>query len=66
MAHRLRPVGLDLVGMAPVRHVFTRRIPVRPAAVHGAPVDVPGWADWFPRVKAARALDGGAGRSGTP
>ncbi|CAL9325911.1 SRPBCC family protein [Streptomyces sp. SudanB52_2052] len=62
MAHRLRPVGLDFAGTAPVRHVFTREMSVPPEAVYRALADVPGWADWFPQVKAARAVDAGAGR----
>ncbi|MFI8219224.1 SRPBCC family protein [Streptomyces sp. NPDC085932] len=62
MAHRLRPVDLGFVGTAPVRHVFTRELAASPEAVHGALTDVPGWADWFPQVKAARAVDAGAGR----
>lgn len=60
MAHRLRPEGLDFVETAPVRHVFAREMPVSPEAVHRALTDVPGWADWFPLARTARAA--GAGR----
>ncbi|MGW5137086.1 hypothetical protein [Streptomyces sp. NPDC004135] len=60
MAHRLRPEGLDFVETAPVRHVFTREMLVSPEAVHRALTEVPGWADWFPQVRTARAA--GAGR----
>ncbi|GAP51250.1 SRPBCC family protein [Streptomyces azureus] len=62
MAHRLRPVGLDFVGVAPVRHVFAREISAPVEAVYRALEDVPGWADWFPQVTAARPVDGGKGR----
>ncbi|MFE7902464.1 SRPBCC family protein [Streptomyces sp. NPDC057424] len=62
MARRLRPVGLDFVGTAPVRHVFVREISAPAEAVYGALEDVPGWAEWFPRVRAARPADAGAGR----
>lgn len=62
MAHRLRPVGLDFVGIAPVRHVCVREISAPVEAVFRALADVPGWADWFPQVTAARAIDGGKGR----
>jgi uncharacterized protein YndB with AHSA1/START domain len=61
-AHRLRPVGLDFAGTAPVRHVFTRAVTAPPEAVFRTLVDVPGWAHWFPRVKTARATGSGAGR----
>ncbi|GGX02910.1 SRPBCC family protein [Streptomyces lomondensis] len=63
MAHRLRPVGLDFVGTAPVRHVFVREISAPVAAVYRALCeDVPGWAEWFPQVASARPVDDGAGR----
>ncbi|MFD5477376.1 SRPBCC family protein [Streptomyces hawaiiensis] len=62
MARRLRPVGLDFVGTAPVRHVFVREVSAPVAAVYGALEDVPGWAEWFPQVTAARPVDAGAGR----
>ncbi|MFJ8467714.1 SRPBCC family protein [Streptomyces swartbergensis] len=62
MAHRLRPVGLDFVGIAPVRHVFAREISAPVEAVYRALEDVPGWVDWFPQVTAARPVDGGKGR----
>ncbi|MFD8227939.1 SRPBCC family protein [Streptomyces massasporeus] len=62
MARRLRPVGLDFVEAAPVRHVFTREVAAPVEAVYGALEDVPGWAEWFPQVSAARAVDAGAGR----
>jgi hypothetical protein len=63
MAQRLRPVGLDFVESAPVRHVFAREISAPPGAVFRALAeDVPGWAQWFPQVTSARPIDGGAGR----
>ncbi|MFH9005814.1 SRPBCC family protein [Streptomyces afghaniensis] len=62
MAHRLRPVGLDFVGSAPVRHVSELVISAPVEAVYRALEDVPGWAEWFPQVKAARPIDGGKGR----
>ncbi|MCX3290216.1 SRPBCC family protein [Streptomyces sp. NEAU-H22] len=62
MARRLRPVGTDFVTTAPVRHVFVREVAAPVAAVYGALVDVPGWAEWFPQVTAARPVAAGAGR----
>ncbi|GGU09614.1 SRPBCC family protein [Streptomyces coeruleorubidus] len=62
MAHRLRPVGLDFVGTAPVRHVSEREISAPVEAVYRALEDVPGWVGWFPQVTAARPIDGGKGR----
>jgi uncharacterized protein YndB with AHSA1/START domain len=62
MARRLRPVGLDFVGTAPVRHVSEREISAPVEAVYRALEDVPGWVDWFPQVTAARPIDGGKGR----
>jgi hypothetical protein len=62
MAHRLRPVGLDFAGIAPVRHVSALVISAPVEAVYRALEDVPGWVDWFPQVTAARPVDGGAGR----
>ncbi|MFF7376833.1 SRPBCC family protein [Streptomyces massasporeus] len=62
MARRLRPVGLDFVEAAPVRHAFVREVAAPVEAVYGALEDVPGWAEWFPQVSAARAVDAGAGR----
>ncbi|MEV6167018.1 SRPBCC family protein [Streptomyces sp. NPDC051954] len=63
MAHRLRPVGLDFVGSAPVRLVFAREISAPPEAVFSALAeDVPGWAEWFSAVTLARPTDDGAGR----
>ncbi|MER6711423.1 SRPBCC family protein [Streptomyces sp. NPDC006129] len=63
MAHRLRPVGLDFLEVAPVRHVFVREISAPVEAVYRAlHDDVPGWAEWFAQVRSARPVDGGAGR----
>ncbi|MEV5101512.1 SRPBCC family protein [Streptomyces massasporeus] len=59
MARRLRPVGLDFVEAAPVRHVFVREVAAPVEAVYGALEDVPGWAEWFPQVSAARPVDAG-------
>ncbi|MDO0930893.1 SRPBCC family protein [Streptomyces sp. DG2A-72] len=63
MARRLRPVGLDFVGSAPVRLVFAREISAPPEAVFAALAeDVPGWVDWFSAVTLARPTGDGAGR----
>lgn len=63
MAHRLRPVGLDFIDVAPVRLVFAQEISAPPEAVfHALNDDVPGWAQWFAAVTHARATDDGAGR----
>jgi hypothetical protein len=63
MARRLRPVGLDFVGTAPVRLVFAREISAAPDAVfHSLAEDVPGWAEWFSAVTLARPAGDGAGR----
>ncbi|MER6470785.1 SRPBCC family protein [Streptomyces collinus] len=60
MAHRLRPEGLDFVGTAPVRHVFTREIAAAPEAVfHALAEDVPGWPAWFSAVSSARPTASG-------
>ncbi|WP_317441852.1 SRPBCC family protein [Streptomyces collinus] len=60
MAHRLRPEGLDFVGTAPVRLVFTREIAAAPDAVFRALAeDVPGWPEWFSAVSSARPTEGG-------
>ncbi|MFF3937137.1 SRPBCC family protein [Streptomyces phaeofaciens] len=63
MARRLRPEGLDFVGTAPVRLVFTREVVASPERVFQALArDVPGWAEWFPAVTSAQPLDGGSAR----
>src|SRR4051812_2843677 len=63
MTRRLRPVGPDFVGTAPVRLVFAREISAAPQAVfHALAEDVPGWAAWYSAVSVARPLDGGARR----
>ncbi|MEU3934037.1 SRPBCC family protein [Streptomyces sp. NPDC029044] len=62
MPRRLRPVELDFVATAPVRHVFERDMAAPPEAVYGALEDVPGWAEWFAQVSAARPLGAGDGR----
>ncbi|WP_333776324.1 SRPBCC family protein [Streptomyces sp. IBSBF 3136] len=60
MAHRLRPEGLDFVGTAPVRLVFSREIAAAPDAVFRALAeDVPGWPEWFSAVASARPTEGG-------
>ncbi|MFC9280489.1 SRPBCC family protein [Streptomyces collinus] len=60
MAHRLRPEGLDFVGSAPVRLVFTREVAAAPEAVFRALAqDVPGWPEWFSAVSSARPTEGG-------
>ncbi|WP_416985315.1 SRPBCC family protein [Streptomyces sp. T028] len=63
MVRRLRAEGLDFVGAAPVRLVFTRELAAPPERVfHALASDVSGWADWFPAVASAEPLDEGAGR----
>ncbi|GHH09398.1 SRPBCC family protein [Streptomyces lanatus] len=63
MAHLLREVGLDFVGIAPVRHVNAREVAAPPEAVFNALAeDVPGWTQWFSAVTLARPLDDGARR----
>ncbi|MZF88126.1 SRPBCC family protein [Streptomyces sp. SID5643] len=62
MPRRLRPVELDFVTTAPVRHAFERDMAAVPEAVYGALEDVPGWAEWFAQVSAARPVGAGAGR----
>ncbi|MFI7500922.1 SRPBCC family protein [Streptomyces sp. NPDC049687] len=63
MVRRLRAEGLDFVGTAPVRMVFAREVSVSPERVFQAlAADVSGWAEWFPAVRSAEPLDGGAGR----
>ncbi|WP_112467530.1 SRPBCC family protein [Streptomyces triticisoli] len=63
MAHRLRPVGTDFAGTAPVRLVFAREVSASPERVFDALAeDVPGWTEWFSAVTYARPADGGAGR----
>ncbi|MFE0677202.1 SRPBCC family protein [Streptomyces sp. NPDC058867] len=60
MLRRLRPEGLDFVGTAPVRLVFTRGISAPPEAVfHSLASDVPGWARWFPAVTRAEPVADG-------
>ncbi|MGW5635531.1 SRPBCC family protein [Streptomyces sp. NPDC003832] len=60
MLRRLRPEGLDFVGTAPVRLVFTREISAPPEAVfRSLALDVPGWAGWFPAVTRAEPVEGG-------
>ncbi|MEU3526722.1 SRPBCC family protein [Streptomyces sp. NPDC038707] len=63
MARRLRPVGPDFVGTAPVRLVFGREAAASPEQVfHALAADVAGWPRWFAAVTSARATGGGAGR----
>ncbi|MFI7400874.1 SRPBCC family protein [Streptomyces sp. NPDC049541] len=63
MAHRLRPVGLEFIDVAPVRLVFAQEASASPEAVfHALNDDVPGWAEWFAAVTHAQPLDDGAGR----
>ncbi|AZM63719.1 MULTISPECIES: SRPBCC family protein [unclassified Streptomyces] len=63
MAHRLRPVGHEFAGTAPVRLVFGREISAAPEAVFRALAeDVTGWPQWFGPVTLARPLDEGRGR----
>ncbi|MFE3267069.1 SRPBCC family protein [Streptomyces sp. NPDC059215] len=63
MAHRLRPVGPDFTGTAPLRLVFTRGMSAPPEAVFRALAeDVSGWSEWFSAVTLARPSGDGTGR----
>ena len=63
MVRRLRPVGLDFVGTAPVRFVFSREMSAPPDAVFRAMAeDVPGWSEWFTGVTYARPVGDGTRR----
>ncbi|CAL9644096.1 SRPBCC family protein [Streptomyces sp. enrichment culture] len=63
MARRLRPVGIDFVGTAPVRLVFERETSAAPEQVfHALAADVSGWPRWFSAVTFARAAADGTGR----
>ncbi|MFE1289353.1 SRPBCC family protein [Streptomyces sp. NPDC058751] len=63
MARRLRPVGTDFVGTAPLRLVFAREVAAPPGAVFSALAeDVPGWSEWFSAVTLARPSADGTGR----
>ncbi|MFE9450392.1 SRPBCC family protein [Streptomyces sp. NPDC006739] len=69
MVQRLRPVGLDFVGTAPVRLVFTQDMAATPDAVfHALAEDLSGWPEWFSAVASIRPTEGGREvrlRSGT-
>ncbi|MFI0961548.1 SRPBCC family protein [Streptomyces sp. NPDC021080] len=63
MARRLRPVGPDFVGTAPLRLVFAREVAAPPGAVFSALAeDVSGWSEWFSAVTLARPTADGGGR----
>jgi uncharacterized protein YndB with AHSA1/START domain len=63
MARRMREVGLDFVGSAPVRLVFARETAAPPEAVYRALAeDVPGWPEWFSAVTLARPTGDGSTR----
>ncbi|MQY37402.1 hypothetical protein SRB17_54060 [Streptomyces sp. RB17] len=60
MARRLRPVGIDFVGAAPVRLVFAREVSASPERVfHALAEDLAGWAEWFPGVTSVRPAGDG-------
>ncbi|MET8945146.1 SRPBCC family protein [Streptomyces sp. NPDC004542] len=60
MTHRLRPVGTDFTGTAPVRLAFAGETAAAPEAVFRALAeDVPGWQQWFSAVASARPTEGG-------
>lgn len=62
MARRLRPVGLDFVGTAPVRLTFVREAAAAPDRIfHSLAEDLTGWSEWFPGVSSVRPA--GAGRA---
>jgi uncharacterized protein YndB with AHSA1/START domain len=63
MARRLRPVGLEFAGTAPVRLVFEGEMAAAPKAVFDALAeDVDHWAAWFPAVIRVRSLADGTRR----
>lgn len=63
MARRLRPVGVEFTGTAPLRLVFAREVAASPEAVfHALAEDVPGWSEWFSAVTLARPTGDGTGR----
>ncbi|MFI5973470.1 SRPBCC family protein [Streptomyces sp. NPDC051452] len=60
MAQRLRPVGPEFAGTAPVRLVFTRDMTAAPDAVFRALAeDVASWPEWFPAVSSVRPTEAG-------
>ncbi|MES4889723.1 SRPBCC family protein [Streptomyces sp. NPDC096012] len=60
MAQRLRPVGPEFVGTAPVRLVFAQHMAAAPESVfHALAEDVAGWPEWFTAVTSARPTEGG-------
>ncbi|MET8285821.1 SRPBCC family protein [Streptomyces sp. NPDC005132] len=63
MARRLRPVGPEFAGTAPLRLVFAREMTAPPGAVFRALAeDVSGWSEWFSAVTLARPSGDGTGR----
>ncbi|MFF9897013.1 MULTISPECIES: SRPBCC family protein [Streptomyces] len=63
MPRQLRPVELEFLATAPVRHVFAREVAAPPETVFQAlAVDVAQWPAWFTSVTRARPTRGGTGR----
>lgn len=55
LRHRLRPVGLDFLGAAPVVLTSSMAVAASPEAVyHALAEDTEGWSEWFGAVKRAR------------
>ncbi|MEI5100837.1 SRPBCC family protein [Streptomyces sp. PmtG] len=64
MRRQLRPVGLEFLVEAPVRHVFARDVAAPPEKVFEAlAVDVEQWPAWFTAVTRAQLTPDGAGRA---
>ncbi|WKX73636.1 SRPBCC family protein [Streptomyces sp. XD-27] len=62
MTRRLRPVGLDFLGAAPLRLVFHAEVAAAPDAVFHQLRTTADWPRWFAAVAEARPVDGGRGR----
>lgn len=57
---QLRPVGVDFLGTAPVRLVFSVAVAASPDAIYRALAeDTESWPEWFGAVKSARSTAAG-------
>ncbi|MEU6176004.1 SRPBCC family protein [Streptantibioticus parmotrematis] len=60
MVRRLRPVELDFIASAPVRHHYAAGLAAPAADVfHALAKDTAGWPDWFGAVASARPVEAG-------
>ncbi|HEY5837121.1 SRPBCC family protein [Streptomyces sp.] len=60
LKYQLRAVGLDFLGTAPVKLVFSAAVAAPPGTVyHALAEDTPGWSEWFAAVKYARPTEAG-------